>query len=124
MLEHVENPIDFLTKVRSSLIGHGKVYIEVPSILDLEYLPSDHDRFMMQHLWIYSKNSLSSVCNRTGFKVDEIEQVTTIRNKRNIVALLSINFNSEPFDRELIGDKVSDLILMKNRYLASNTECK
>lgn len=89
VLEHVLDPVAFLRDVSRDLAPGGHIYLEVPDVLDLEYLAPEHDRFLMQHLWVFSKASLSNVSALAGYDVIAIDQQVTIRHKRNLVAVLS-----------------------------------
>jgi len=89
VLEHVIDPVAFLEDVRHNLADSGLLYLEVPDVLDLGHLPPSHDRFMMQHLWIFSRSSLVNVCRRAGYSPVAVDQQVTVRQKRNLVALLS-----------------------------------
>jgi SAM-dependent methyltransferase len=91
VLEHVVDPVSFLRDVRKDLADSGLVYLEVPDVLDLAFLEPAHDRFMMQHLWVFSRSSLTNVCRRAGYTVVSLDQQVTLRQKRNLVALLSKN---------------------------------
>jgi SAM-dependent methyltransferase len=89
VLEHVVDPIGFLADLRNDLAESGLVYLEVPDVEDFGHLDPAHDRFQMQHLWIFSEPSLSNVCERAGFAVSTLEHQLTVRDKRNIVVVLS-----------------------------------
>ena len=89
VLEHVISPVDFLLDVANDLTPSGLVYLEVPDIKDLDFLPDNHDRFHMQHLSIFSKDSLKRTCLKAGYKIEAIDQSITIRGKNNLNALLS-----------------------------------
>ncbi len=90
VLEHVADPIDFLRAVRGNLSPDGLVYLEVPDVADLGHLAPDHDRFMAQHLHIFSQASLTEVCRRAGLKVLDVDAALTVRNKHNLNALACI----------------------------------
>lgn len=88
VLEHMADPVGFLRGVQAELADGGHIYLEVPDVEDLSHLPPDHDRFLMQHLWVFSKSSLSNICHQAGYAILQSEQQVTIRNKRNLVFLL------------------------------------
>jgi SAM-dependent methyltransferase len=91
VLEHVLDPIKFMKYIRNDISANGYVYLEVPDVSDFENLSSCHDRFMSQHLWFFSKNSLTNICEMAGFVVDHIDVEQTYRGKRNVIALLRLN---------------------------------
>ena len=82
-----------MTEVAQDLAPGGYVYLEVPDIRDFEFLPPDHDRFLMQHLSIFSDKTLTRTCKKAEYNVLEIDSQTTLRSKRNLVALLQSSAN-------------------------------
>ena len=58
--------------------------------LDFEYLPFDYHRFHMQHLQIFSIETLKNICIKDGYQIRSIKQLDTVRKKRNLVALLKL----------------------------------
>lgn len=90
VLEHIKDPITFLKEVGHLLKPYGQIYLEVPSSSDLNHLPSNHDRFQSQHFYIFSISTLSKIIENAGFRINKIEEIVTIRNRRNIVALISL----------------------------------
>ena len=88
VLEHTINPMDFLSDIFSDLNQEGYLYIEVPDAIDFEELPLDHDRFLAQHLWYFSKVVLERMFKDSGFKIIKIESQKTIRGRNNLVSLL------------------------------------
>jgi 2-polyprenyl-3-methyl-5-hydroxy-6-metoxy-1,4-benzoquinol methylase len=89
VLEHVEEPIQFLQSVKKDLKEGGQLYIEVPSISDFENLPREHDRFLMQHLWIFSKKTFTETLTKVFKGTISVEEVRTIRGRKNLVAVAS-----------------------------------
>ena len=114
VLEHVIDPVEFLKDVRNDLAYDGYVYIEVPDILDFGYLAPIHDRFLMQHLWVFSKASLTNVCRRAGFEVITVDQQVTVRQKRNLVALLSMS--AFPDQTALLRDDPEWVLSLRQQY--------
>ena len=89
VLEHVKSPVSFLSSIRDDLIKDDSyLYLEVPDVKDLDLLPPDHDRFHGQHLSIFSPSTLSLCCEKAGFDVVVVEQIVTVRERNNLVALL------------------------------------
>jgi SAM-dependent methyltransferase len=89
VLEHVFDPVAFLGSVRRNLNPGGVAYIEVPDVHDFGYLPPDHDRFMSQHLHVFSRASLTEVCRRAGLKIVDLDAARTLRDKHNLLALVT-----------------------------------
>ena len=88
VLEHTISPIDFLNNIFSDLNFGGYLYIEVPDASDFEELPPEHDRFLAQHLWYFSVDTLKKIFEKTDFNVIKVESQKTIRGRNNLVALL------------------------------------
>lgn len=114
VLEHVSDPVAFLEAVRNDLAEGGYIYLEVPDVLDLEFLPPNHDRFLMQHLWVFSKASLTNVCRRARYEVVDIEQQVSVRQKRNLVAVLSPS--ALPRQDELVRDDSEWVLSLREQY--------
>jgi len=116
VLEHVIDPISFLTDVKKDLKPEGLVYIEVPDISDLAHLNPNHDRFMMQHLWVFSAKSFTNICHIAGYKVKTLTVKNTIRQKKNLIAILKPS--TKDCSKELFYENYEDvLILRSNRIL-------
>ncbi|NIP38888.1 MAG: class I SAM-dependent methyltransferase [Candidatus Dadabacteria bacterium] len=68
VLEHIEDDAGFIEDVYKSLISSGRLLIFVPA---LDFLYSDFDK-SLGHFRRYSKDSLSELLNRSGFKIKVI----------------------------------------------------
>jgi SAM-dependent methyltransferase len=88
VLEHVIDPIDFLSDIFNDLNHGGYLYMEVPDARDFKEIPPEHDRFLAQHLWYFSEGVLEKMFEDVGFKVVKIESHNTIRERKNLVSLL------------------------------------
>jgi len=88
VLEHIISPIDFLNNIFSDLNLGGYLYIEVPDASDFEELPPEHDRFLAQHLWYFSADTLKNIFEKTDFNVIKVESQKTKRGRNNLAALL------------------------------------
>lgn len=72
ILEHVKNPIQFISQYKEYLKPNGLICIEVPNINDaLRYaynLPN-YNKFYFHpaHLWYFSEKSLNILMKKTGF---------------------------------------------------------
>ena len=69
VVEHVDNPIEFLKLLKKFINKKGIIYIEMPSSLDIGFLDKSHDRFMSQHEVIYNKKSTEQIAHRAGLKI-------------------------------------------------------
>jgi len=88
VLEHLLDPLKFLFDIAGELNDGGYIYLEVPDISDLLELPSDHDRFQMQHLWIFSKETLKKLCQSARLNIVKMDVIKTLRGRSNLVALI------------------------------------
>lgn len=76
VLEHILEPIDFLSNLKGCLNDkYSKVIIEVPNVGDVllsEYALKEFSDFYYQsaHLWYFNKESLTYVLERAGYKFD------------------------------------------------------
>lgn len=90
VLEHVKDPVAFLKGVLATdLAKDGMVYIDVPHVSDFGFLPEDHDRFRMQHLWYFSEASLGNVCRLAGYDVAFADRQRTLRGRNNLIVAIA-----------------------------------
>lgn len=87
VLEHVDNPKPMLKMLKKYLGPENMIYVESPSIKDIGYLPSSHDRFMCQHPIIFSKEVLEQILKEQGYKIIASEDFLSIRKRNNIAIL-------------------------------------
>lgn len=88
VLEHTIDPTMFLTDIFADLNKGGHLYLEVPDTADFGLLPAAHDRFLMQHLWYFSRESLKRLADKVGFTTVAVEEQFTKRGRNNLVAVL------------------------------------
>jgi SAM-dependent methyltransferase len=91
VLEHVQDPVAMLAHTRDFLEPGGAAYVEVP---DAEGAASDPDgpgreEFFIEHLHVFSMESLRLVAERAGFRVDGSERLREPSGKYTLVAFLS-----------------------------------
>lgn len=67
VLEHVENPVDFIKKCERMLKSGGLLYIQVPDVLGIK-IPFGDSLGLPHHLWQFNKNSLKKVLNHTNLQ--------------------------------------------------------
>jgi hypothetical protein len=89
VLEHVDNPINFLKILKKFISTTGLIYIEMPSSLDIEFLDNSHDRFMCQHEVIFDNNSVNLIAKKAGLEVLFNDNYFTKRGRNNVRAILS-----------------------------------
>ena len=87
VLEHVFDPVAFLADVARVMDTRSVLYVEVPDVADLGYLAPDHDRFMAQHLHVFSAPALKEVLRRAGLRTIVEDAAVTVRGKRNLLVL-------------------------------------
>ncbi|QYJ95051.1 class I SAM-dependent methyltransferase [Shewanella spartinae] len=79
VLEHLIDPIHFLTQIRSMLSDDGHIFIEVPDCSPDAFI--EHLAFTNlvhgQHIHYYSKDSLAQIARLAGLKIDALQQLTT-----------------------------------------------
>lgn len=84
VLEHVSNPGEFVSGVRRSLVPEGLFYLEVPDVSDFADLPSDHDRFMCQHISYFSYGVLSRLLLEHSFTIVASDVTKSVRKRNNL----------------------------------------
>ena len=73
VLEHIESPREFLSKVRSLLKPSAYLFIEVPN-LSKPFVSPFYSFFSFQHLFYFTPNSLASLLKASGFSVSELTE--------------------------------------------------
>lgn len=76
VLEHVDNPMDYLRAAKRNLLKKGKIVIGVPNIESLEFKAFKKYWFHLVpdfHLWHFSPISLRKTLDKTGFKIKNID---------------------------------------------------
>ena len=82
VLEHVENPVTFLSEIRQSMKDGGRAFIEVPNLHDslLTVWNVENYRafyYHSAHLHYFTETSLRKVAQSAGFRPEETEVVFT-----------------------------------------------
>ncbi len=76
VLEHVENPWDYLKAANRNLAGGGEIVIGIPNVDSFEFSLFGKFWFHLApkyHIWHYSPKSISILLNKNGFKVYSID---------------------------------------------------
>ncbi len=69
VLEHVDQPVPFLERLKSLLAPGGSIFIEVPRIV-----ASTEDRvFQLGHVLYFDSKSLANVLSRVGLSIQKLE---------------------------------------------------
>lgn len=88
VLEHVTDPVSFLSRARSVLAPSGAVYVEVP---DGELAARDgpgREEFFVEHWHVFSALSLAYLSVTAGFRLEWLERVCEPSGKYTLRALL------------------------------------
>lgn len=76
VLEHMDNPWDYLESARNNIAKDGLLIVGVPNIDSLEFKTFGKYWFHLApkfHLWHFSPHSLDILLRKTGFKVKSID---------------------------------------------------
>jgi len=88
VLEHFENPKEFLIGLKKNFNKDGKIFIEVPDAIEFEYLDKNHDEFNSCHCHFFDGLTLNNLLVDCGY---EITSMTEMEYKsRNLKRLLTI----------------------------------
>lgn len=71
VLEHISNPINFLTNIQKLMKPNGKIFVEVPNIQDSQLkINKSYENWFWQraHLNYFSPKMLKKVLEKSGFK--------------------------------------------------------
>lgn len=94
VLEHLNNPIKTLKKVKSLLKPNGKIYVRVPDLKG--------EAFAAPHLFMYTKDTVTKLLNRISFVIESID---VINNKIHLIAGIKKS------DRVKVSAKLPALVL-------------
>lgn len=87
VLEHLTNPISLLKVSKKFLKEDGIVYLEVPDS-KVKNLGKFRDEFCVDHLHIFSIQSVSNMAEKSGFSVNLIKRIIDPSGKYTIFAFL------------------------------------
>ena len=87
VLEHIENPDEFLKKIRGITKRH--LFIEVPDAREFAYLDKSHDEFNSCHLWFFTLQNLITLIERNGFTVTEAKRMFYPQRKLSRILVLA-----------------------------------
>ena len=90
----MENPISLLKISSKFLKKDGKIYIEVPDS-NVKKLGKLRDEFCIDHLHLFSIQSVSNMASRSGFSVDFVKRIIDPSGKYTIFAFLKKNKNKK-----------------------------
>lgn len=88
VLEHVENPLEYLKTAKRNLRKKGRIIIGVPNIDSLEFKVFKKFWFHLVpdfHLWHYSSKSLELFLKKSGFQVEYVDNWSIEHNPTGII---------------------------------------
>ena len=91
VLEHIENPVEFLKKVQSFVRPGGSIFVEVPDSCEFSYLDKNHDEFNSCHVAFYNMGTLHRMLESVGFTVIDMHVEKTKERNLSRVMCLAIN---------------------------------
>lgn len=86
VLEHTTAPWSFLKIISAKMKPGSHLYLETPSVKDIEALPANHDRFMGPHNYLFSKEFIAFELDKAGFCPLTINYAPTLRGKVDLRA--------------------------------------
>lgn len=114
VLEHVENPVQFLITLKQVLSNEGKIYLDVPDVSAY----SDVTDLHIAHLYHFSTRTLAAATERAGLQIVATEQHCPPRHPRSIRCVLGLRRSSAgPLlsSKQLDDANVHNLIRSINR---------
>ena len=136
VLEHVKNPIEFISQYKDYLKPNGRMCIEVPNINDAlrcAYNLPNYNRFYFHqaHLWYFSEKSLNILMKKAGFTGDihftqsynilnHLHWIDTDTPKPNCLAGLSKPYlpARKGAANNILNSFISDMDLLYKRLLS------
>ena len=91
VLEHIEEPDNFLKVVKDHLRENGYLFIEIPDPVEFDYLDKSHDEFNSCHVAFYDVVNLYKLLERNDFKVTDIRRVHY--EERNLSRIMCLATN-------------------------------
>ncbi len=90
VLEHVQDPVRMLAKAKEFLAPKGLVYVELPDGDAAALEGADREEFFIEHLHVFSFNSVSLMGERAGLTALQVERVREPSGKYTIRSFFSI----------------------------------
>ena len=90
VLEHIEEPLDFLEKAKDNLKPNGIIYLELPdgekACLDPKGFA--REEFFIEHHHAFSMKSMQLLCSTAGFKIEKSERLIEPSSKFTLFSFL------------------------------------
>ncbi len=90
VLEHIEDPVAVLRKVRCDMGPHSLLYIEVPSDLAFKLKSPGDDIFNSCHLWMFGPESMVRILSSCGFRAFALECTQTRRGHYSLMSIAGL----------------------------------
>ncbi|MFM9917257.1 MAG: methyltransferase domain-containing protein [Rhizobacter sp.] len=85
VLEHIKNPVQFLSSLKPLLAPNARVYIDVPDLREYHKLSALH----IAHLYHFGPDTLADTAARAGYTVNLIEKHAPVKHPRSLRCVLS-----------------------------------
>ena len=86
VFEHLKDPVAYLAALAGLLTPTGRVYIDVPDLLEYERLDALH----IAHLYHFTRRTLVATAGRAGFKADVVDRHEPILHPKSVRVLLRV----------------------------------
>ena len=90
VLEHVNDPIKMLRKVKNWVKNKGIIYLELPDGEMASMKGKNREEFFIEHINIFSLQSTIILAKKSGFLVNKIERLVEPSGKYTIRAYLEL----------------------------------
>ncbi|MBS1736033.1 MAG: class I SAM-dependent methyltransferase [Bacteroidetes bacterium] len=97
LIEHIVGIDNFILKLKDLLSTSGKIFIAVPGIemIHATYNGNVHIYLQNAHCWSFSKNTLSAILNKNGFRITYIDDHINCIAEQNKGELKHIDLQNE-----------------------------
>lgn len=112
VLEHLPEPRQFLTELRSLLRPGGRLLIQVP-----DYSQTPYDLVIVDHLWHWQTETLRQLLQQTGFEIILLESLIA-KELTALCQLASAPWPQPvyvPVDSQPLNEALKQLALLKTR---------
>lgn len=111
VLEHVENPCEFLKQIHSLLADDGVLLIQLPNILDNPF-----DMIVFDHCLHFSSPVLSAFCKSIGYDIDSVSTDCFTR-EISLVLRKSVPKKNQNWYADINAKALTDLFMRSADWL-------
>lgn len=113
VLEHIEEPIDFLVRLKNLLKDNGKIYIEVPNVDDILVKTYDCKAFenfyyKKAHIFNFNENGLKYIFDQSGLTSYEINFIHRYDISNHFYWLQNGKPGGKGLYKNVLGDEVNE----------------